>query len=177
MDADPTAAAIAELSRYRAPDDRAAASVEAARRRLARPPDPFDRHGDPVHVTGSALVVGERGTVLLLHKRLGIWVQPGGHVDPGELPAQAALREATEETGLAVRHPASGALLGHVDEHPAGEHIHLDFRYVVWAPPDDPRPQPGESQHVRWFSWAEADAVADAGLRTALAAAREAAWM
>ncbi|MBO0894722.1 MAG: hypothetical protein J2O39_10120, partial [Acidimicrobiales bacterium] len=39
---------------------------------------PLDRDADPVHVTGSAVVVGRRGTVLHLHKRLGRWMQPGG---------------------------------------------------------------------------------------------------
>ena len=69
--------------------------------RLARP---FDEHADPVHVTGSAFIVGPRGIVLLRHRRLGIWVQPGGHVDAGETPWDGARREAVEETGLPVRH-------------------------------------------------------------------------
>ena len=67
---------------------------------------PCDEHADPTHVTASGIVVGRRGTVLHLHKRLGIWMQPGGHIDAGETPATAALREATEELGLAVEHPA-----------------------------------------------------------------------
>ena len=64
---------------------------------------PFDQDADPVHVTGSAIVVGPRGVVLLKHKRLGLWLQPGGHIDAGETPWDAALREAREETGLDVR--------------------------------------------------------------------------
>ena len=44
--------------------------------------DPFDQTADPVHVTGSAIVTGPRGVVLLRHKRLGLWLQPGGHLDP-----------------------------------------------------------------------------------------------
>src|ERR1700685_3125629 len=67
--------------------------------------DPFDEHADPTHVTASAIVVGRRGTVLHLHKRLARWMQPGGHIDPGEDPSEAARREATEELGLEVRHP------------------------------------------------------------------------
>jgi ADP-ribose pyrophosphatase YjhB (NUDIX family) len=39
---------------------------------------------------------------LIHHKRIGAWLPPGGHLDPGELPHQAAVRETMEETGLAV---------------------------------------------------------------------------
>ena len=53
---------------------------------------PFDEHADPIHVTGSAIVVGERGVVLHLHKRLNLWLQPGGHIESGETPADGALR-------------------------------------------------------------------------------------
>ncbi len=136
---------------------------------LARLPRPFDRLAGPVHVTGSAIVVGPRGTVLLRHKRLGTWVQPGGHLEPGEPPAHAALREAREETGLDLRHPARGARLVHVDVHPGPRgHVHLDLRYLLLGPDDDPRPPAGESQAVRWFDWAEALGVADPGLSGAL---------
>ncbi len=87
-------------------------------------------------MTGSAIVVGPRGVVLLRHKRLGLWLQPGGHVDPGETPWQGALREAFEETGLDVRFAGSGdahvPLLVHVDVHDGGRgHTHLDLRYLV----------------------------------------------
>ena len=71
-------------------------------------PTPCDEHAGPTHVTASGIVVGRRGTVLHRHKRLGIWMQPGGHIDPGETPGEAARREATEELGLAVEHPAAG---------------------------------------------------------------------
>ena len=70
--------------------------------------DPMDQELDDIHVTGSAIVTGSRGVVLLRHKRLGLWLQPGGHVDPGETPWQAALREAQEETGLEVRFATLG---------------------------------------------------------------------
>ena len=149
-------------------DPHSARERESRRRFLAelrRLDDPFDQGADPVHVTGSAIVVGPRGTVLHLHKRLGRWMQPGGHLDAGEWPADAALREAVEETGLAVRHPRGGARLVHLDVHPAARgHVHLDLRYLLEAPDEDPVPAPGESPEVRWFGWDEALAVADEAL-------------
>jgi PhzF family phenazine biosynthesis protein len=141
--------------------------------------DPYDEHADPTHVTASAVVVGQRGTVLHLHKRLGRWMQPGGHIDPGEEPPVAALREAIEELGLAVSHPEEGPQLINVDVHEAAlGHTHLDLRYLLFAPADDPHPPPGESPEARWFDWDEASAAADDALAPALVIAREAweAW-
>lgn len=135
-------------------------------------PAPFDREAGPVHVTGSAVVVGRRGLLLHRHRRLHRWLQPGGHLDPGEGPAEAAVRECAEETGLAARHPASGPCLVHVDVHEAGGHVHLDVRYLLVGPDADPAPPPGESQEVAWFGWEEAEALADEALVGALAAAR-----
>lgn len=136
-------------------------------------PRPFDEHAAPVHVTGSAVVIGRRGTVLHLHKRLHQWMQPGGHVDPGESPWEAALRESIEETGLELAHPADGPRLVHVDVHNAANgHEHLDLRYLLLADDADPAPPLGESPEVRWFSWDEAMRTADVALVGALTVAQ-----
>jgi 8-oxo-dGTP pyrophosphatase MutT (NUDIX family) len=119
-------------------------------------------------------VVGSRGVVLHRHRRLRRWMQPGGHIDPGELPERAVIRECVEETGLPVRHPGAGPTLLHLDVHRAAqEHIHLDLRYLVWAPDEEPVPGPGESQDVAWFSWDQAAGMADEALAGALRAARQ----
>ena len=120
--------------------------------------EPFSESVDPVHVTGSAIVVGPRGVVLLKHKRLGIWLQPGGHVDAGETPWEAARREAVEETGLAVGFAdlddAGVPRLVHVDVHAGGRgHTHLDLRYLLDGGDADPDPPAGESQEIGWFDW------------------------
>jgi 8-oxo-dGTP pyrophosphatase MutT (NUDIX family) len=138
-------------------------------------PRPFDEEADLIHVTGSAVVVGRRGTVLHRHKRLHRWMQPGGHIDPGEAPWDAALRESEEETGLDLRHPEEGRRLIHVDVHDAAKgHTHLDLRFLLLASDEDPAPPPGESPEARWYEWDEAIAVADAALVGALEVARRA---
>ena len=149
-------------------DEREATSIERTLERLGRPPDPFDEAADPHHVTASAFVVSTRGVVLHLHRRLGIWVQPGGHVDPGESPEVACVREVAEETGLSVAH-LDPPLLFHVDVHPGPRgHTHYDLRYVLVSPPVDPRPPVGESPLVYWFDRVGARSRAEADLVPAL---------
>ncbi len=133
---------------------------------------PLDEGSLPRHVTASAIVVGRRGVLLHRHRRLGTWMQPGGHLDAGEEPPEAALRECREETGLAAAHPGGEPRLVHLDVHAAADgHEHIDLRYLVVGPDAPPAPPPGESQEVAWVSWDEADALADealaGGLRTA----------
>jgi 8-oxo-dGTP pyrophosphatase MutT (NUDIX family) len=137
--------------------------------------DPCNEHADAVHVTASGIIVSNNGdkVALHLHKRLNMWLQPGGHIDAGETPAEAALREAIEETGLQVRHERDGAMFVHVDVHagPKG-HTHHDVRYLLRAPETPCRPAAGESQVAQWFSWDAAIEVADPGLSGCLVAVK-----
>ena len=151
-------------------DARHAAAVTQFLAALDTLADPLNQHVDSTHVTASAVVVGARGTVLHRHKRLGLWLQPGGHIDAGETPEDAVLREVHEETGLVAAHPPDGPDLFHVDVHPAGRHVHLDLRYVVTADDADPVPAAGESPYARWFPWPEALQIADVALVGALRA-------
>lgn len=154
-------------------DERERESIRRIGAELDHLARPFERQADLVHLTGSALITGRRGVVLHRHKLLGLWLQPGGHIDPGEEPWEAALRESVEETGLACRQLGGGALF-HVDVHPAAHgHTHLDLRYVLEAE-GEPVPPADESQDVRWFAWDEAIAIADPGLVGALRKLRRA---
>jgi len=157
-------------------DERESRSIEQFLEAFDALAVPFDQESDPTHVTGSGIVIGPRGVVLLEHKHLGIWLQPGGHIDPGETPWDAALRECREETGLDVRLAGPLDDLGvpeliHVDVHAGGRgHTHLDVRYLIDGGDADPDPPEGESQLIDWFEWDAAIDRADPGLRGILLA-------
>jgi 8-oxo-dGTP pyrophosphatase MutT (NUDIX family) len=165
------------LLRHHPGDEREASSLRRTLALLRWLPAPLDRTADPTHVTGSAIVLDGDGRVLLhRHKRLGRWLQPGGHLDPGESPAVAAVRETWEETGLAARHPLEDPLLVHVDVHqgPRG-HVHLDLRYLLHADGGAMLdPAAGESREVDWLTVEEATGRGDHSLGAAIAAAVQA---
>lgn len=168
---------LAELAAHRPGDATEAADLRRTIGLVRWLRAPFDETSDPTHVTGSAIVTDGRGNVVLhRHKRLGIWLQPGGHVDPGETPAAGAHRETLEETGIHAVHPADGPRLIHLDVHPGPRgHLHLDLRYLLLAEPDAvPAPAPGESPHVAWFSAEEACQRGDGSVAAAVRAAGDA---
>lgn len=123
-------------------------------RLLAGPADPLDRASRPDHLTASAVVVDlERGALLLHHRKLGRWFQPGGHLDGDGNLLAAARREAVEETGLGRLRAVLPAV--DVDVHdvhyPDGSfHVHHDVRFLFLAEPGDAVVANHESTDARW---------------------------
>lgn len=110
------------------------------------------------HLTASALVIDSRGERALLthHKKLGRWLQLGGHCDGDANLAHVALRECVEESGipdLAVL-PAPIDLDIHTIPARASEpeHLHYDTRFVVVAPPGALEVLSDESHALRWIA-------------------------
>ena len=91
--------------------------------------------------TATTFVVDEGKTLLILHRKIGKWFPPGGHIDPDELPCEAAIREVREETGLEIELLGQPSKLGEVDVltqpecillEPIDEgHQHIDLIYFA----------------------------------------------
>ncbi|MFI2630310.1 NUDIX hydrolase [Streptomyces collinus] len=143
---------------------------------LAEHPDGLWKACHAGHITASALVIEpEGGRVLLtLHKKLRMWLQMGGHCEPGDASlADAALREATEESGVVGLSLLPGGPV-RLDRHPIPPpcHCHFDVQYAVVAPPDAAHTISDESLDVRWFGYDEVPGVADASVIRLLEATR-----
>ncbi len=114
--------------------------------------------------TVATFVVSLDRVLLLFHRKLSMWLPPGGHIEPNELPDEAALREVLEETG--VRAQLVGERTLAIDEprqliRPEGiqlenitpGHQHIDLVYFA-APTDEPRAEDivaPELDRVGWY--------------------------
>jgi len=130
------------------------------------------------HITGSAMVVNKdfSKVVLTLHKKLGKWLQLGGHSDGNPLTWQVALAEVEEESGLSqlsmisplTKQPADPAIVYPIDLDihliPARknepEHFHFDIRFLIMSESDELKIS-HESEDLRWFNLPEVSEVTD----------------
>ncbi|WP_329489511.1 NUDIX hydrolase [Kitasatospora sp. NBC_01246] len=153
---------------------------------LAEQPEGLFRSCLPAHITASAAVVDPAaGRVLLtLHPKVGLWLQMGGHCEPGDRDlASAALREATEESGIPdlVLLAADGVPVpAKLDRHQVRctgkdqpENTHLDVQYIAVAPPGAEALISEESLDLRWFGFDELPELTDHSVRDLVARARQ----
>lgn len=120
--------------------------------------------------TATAYVIDNQSVLLIHHKKMNKWLPPGGHMDPNEIPHEAALRETFEETGLHVELIPQENI--HIDCYNAKSfprpwmclleeiptygaepaHQHIDFIYLA-KPAKGEITHNGEETHgIRWFT-------------------------
>jgi 8-oxo-dGTP pyrophosphatase MutT (NUDIX family) len=150
--------ARAILGSWVAPDDAQERLRQAYVDHLEAHADGLSRTDHPAHVTAGALVLSaDHASVLLtLHAKARAWFHLGGHCEPSDRTlAGAALREATEESGI------PGLVLDpvplHLDAHDVGfcgghpQVRHLDVRFLALAPANAAHSVSAESLDVRWW--------------------------
>ncbi|TWT85559.1 NUDIX domain protein [Posidoniimonas polymericola] len=160
------------LDQYQSAHPDEAAMVERVRALASTHDDCFERTCVPGHITGSAWVLSPDRTqcLLLHHRKLDKWLQPGGHADGDRDVLRVAIREATEESGLdgifalspepldidVHRIPERRNAAGEVTE-PA--HEHHDLRFLLATDQPTPIAVSDESHDVRWCTPREVHAL------------------
>lgn len=150
-------------------DERDRATREAIAAFVGAHPDCLLRSNLAGHLTGSAFVVDrEWGRLLLIHHRgLDRWLQPGGHADGDPDLERVARREVLEETGLADLELLSPKPFD-LDIHPIPAkpgvpgHLHYDVRFLFAA--DGDAPLQGDEREVRAAAWVPLDGLGGLGL-------------
>lgn len=127
------------------------------------------------HFTASALIVKDRKVLLIYHKKLNIWLHPGGHIENTENPDEALIREVKEETGLDIE------IIGERDNDLAdiktdvsvlhnpyvilcewvGNHYHNDMVYLcrIVGNNDILQYSPSESRGIKFFGVEDLDSI------------------
>ena len=120
------------------------------------------------HFTATGIVFNDVGEILMIkHKKLGVWLPPGGHIDENELPCEAVLREIYEETGVKARVITAAQDIDALtysyelplpmeilleDIEGTGLHNHIDMIYLCVAEKTSLNPQENEVDGIGWFT-------------------------
>ena len=168
--------ATALLTAWQPTGPTAATAREQTLALLDAGPMAMSRSHRPGHVTASALVLTADGeqALLCLHRKFSKWVQLGGHCEPGDTTlAAAALREATEESGIAGLRIDPEPI--DIDIHPVacqGGSLHYDVRFTVVAPAGAVEQLSDEALALGWFPLDELPAPLAGGTEQLVAPAR-----
>jgi 8-oxo-dGTP pyrophosphatase MutT (NUDIX family) len=163
---DDLAVARTTIERYRPRDEAQAREREFILAWIDAHPDALLRSCLAGHLTSSALVLDDAGerALLTLHRKLGRWLQLGGHCDGDANLAGSALRECVEESGidaLAIDPEPVDLDCHRIPARPGEpEHWHLDARFLVRAPRGARERPSSESEALRWFTPAELETIA-----------------
>ena len=130
----------------------------------------FERSLEKGHVTASAWTVDpkENRSLLIHHKKLGQWLQPGGHCDGNPDVVQVARREVQEETGLQQFDLMADSIYD-LDIHPipawgkVPPHLHYDVRFLIHCSSRQSLIVSDESSDIRWFSFSEIENLSSDG--------------
>ncbi|HEV3157465.1 MAG TPA: NUDIX hydrolase [Candidatus Baltobacteraceae bacterium] len=149
---------MADLDRSVPADERERGFYDQLRAFVITEPGCFERTTLAGHITASAWIVDRTGSLALLalHRKLGRWLQLGGHADGDGDLRRVSTREANEESGL-TRLSFASDLIYDVDVHefPArGEepaHLHYDVRFAFFGDPSEPLVINEESRDLRWI--------------------------
>ena len=136
------------------------AMVARTRQYVSQHSNCFDRELRPAHITGSAWVLNPAWdhALMLHHRKLDMWLQPGGHADGDHDMLRVVLKETQEESGIALDDiQVLSTAIFDVDIHTVFDnehfdrHDHFDIRFLLQV--DDALPIPGndESHQVRWI--------------------------
>jgi len=113
----------------------------------ATPPKHLVVYFIPVDAAERCLLLGD-------HRKSGLWLPPGGHVEDGENPHQAVIREAGEELGIAAEFADDKPFFLSVTRtNEASPHLDVDLWFVLRLGKNGARltPDPREFKSVRWF--------------------------
>lgn len=122
-------------------------------------PDAYLRSNLQGHLTASVFAVDEDKILLIHHKKLDKWLQPGGHCDGNPDTLEVALKELWEETGILVEAEQQEVI--DLDIHLIPErkdvpaHYHYDVRYLVKADSKAPIIQNHETNEILWIPFSE----------------------
>ena len=107
------------------------------------------------HLVASVFVFNpkDRKFLMIKHKKVGKWLQPGGHLEKGEEPHEAGMREVFEETGISVKIINKLAISEYISEK---THVHVDFSYLAYPLENQKETvNQDETDGLSWFSLKE----------------------